>query len=156
MMRKRIINSYTPEGRREIHKNLSGIVDTDITHYLMRNPILYQTTQFNDNRISLYCAQLGKCAVTGAKLEIGDIHCHHKVPKRFGGTDQYQNLIIVSQDVHRLIHATNLNIIQKYLSSLKLDKKQYDKLNKLRRLAHVESCECLGKSYPDGKPDELK
>ena len=60
MMRKRIINSYTPEGRREIHKNLSGIVDTDITHYLMRNPVLYQTTQFNDNRISLYCAQLGK------------------------------------------------------------------------------------------------
>lgn len=156
MMRKRIINSYTPEGRMEIHKNLSGIVDTDIMHYLMRNPVLYQTTQFNDNRISLYCAQLGKCAVTGAKLEIGDIHCHHKVPKRFGGTDQYQNLIIVSQDVHRLIHATNPNVIQKYLASLKLDKRQFDKLNKLRRLAHVESCECLGKSYPDGKPDELK
>ena len=40
----------------EIHKNLSGIVDTDIMHYLMRNPVLYQTPQFTDNRISLYCA----------------------------------------------------------------------------------------------------
>ena len=143
MMKKRIINSYTPDGRTEIHKKLGAKVDMSILHYLMRNPIPYRTTQYNDNRISLFSAQMGKCAITGEKLEIGNIHCHHKIPKHLGGTDKYQNLVIVSQDVHRLIHATNPTVIRKYLDRLNLDRKRLEKLNKLRSLAHVESCECF-------------
>ena len=143
MLKKRSINNYTPEGREEIHKKLGQNVDMKILHYLMRNPIPYRTAQYNDNRISLFSAQKGKCAITGEKLEIGDIHCHHKVPKYLGGTDKYQNLVIVSQDVHRLIHATNPTVIRKYLEKLNLDRKQLNKLNKLRSLAHVESCECF-------------
>jgi group II intron reverse transcriptase/maturase len=140
MAKKRVINSYTPEGRAEIHKNLGANIDMAILHYLMRNPIPYKTAAFNDNRISLYCAQMGKCAVTGEKLEIGNIHCHHKLPKRSGGTDDYKNLAIVGEDVHRLIHATNPEIIRKYMDKLKLDAKQLKTLNKFRSLANVESC----------------
>jgi group II intron reverse transcriptase/maturase len=140
-MAKRIaINSYTPEGRAEIHKALSESIDTGIMHYLMRNPVQYKTAAYNDNRISLYCAQFGKCAVTGAKLAIGDIHCHHKRPKHLGGTDEYKNLVIVSEDVHRLIHSTNPETIRKYLDKLQLDAKQLKTLNNLRNLADVESC----------------
>ena len=136
---KRSICSYTPEGRAEIHKNLDK-VDMTILHYLMRNPVLYKTIEYNDNRLSLYSAQLGKCAVSGRRLEIGDIHCHHKIPKRLGGTDKYQNLILVCKDVHRLIHATNPEIIAKKLEMLNLDQKQMNTLNKLRSLVHVENC----------------
>lgn len=140
-MAKRVtINSYTPEGRAEIHKLLGGSIDTGIMHYLMRNPIQYKTAAYNDNRISLYCSQFGKCAVTGVKLEIGDIHCHHKLPKHLGGTDEYKNLVIVSEDVHRLIHSTNPDVIRKYIEKLQLDVKQLKTLNKLRNLAKVESC----------------
>ena len=106
----------------------------------MRNPIPYRTAAYNDNRISLYCAQYGKCAVTGRKLEIKEIHCHHKLPKYLGGTDKYKNLVIISEDVHRLIHATSPETIRKYLEKLKLDPKQLKKLEKLRSLAKVESC----------------
>ena len=140
MMKRRVINSYTTEGRGAIHKKLGRNIDTNIMHYLMRNPIPYRSAAYNDNRISLYCAQFGKCAITGEKLEIGNIHCHHKLPKHLGGSDEYKNLVIVSESVHRLIHATNPEIIRKYLQKLNLDAKQLRKLNKLRSLANVESC----------------
>ena len=140
MMKRRVINSYTTEGREAIHKKLGRNIDTNIMHYLMRNPIPYRSAAYNDNRISLYCAQFGKCAITGEKLEIGNIHCHHKLPKHLGGSDEYKNLVIVSESVHRLIHATNPEIIRKYLQKLNLDAKQLRKLNKLRSLANVESC----------------
>ena len=139
-MRKRVVNSYTPEGRKEIHKALGLGIDTQIMHYLMRNPVSNRSAQYNDNRISLYCAQFGKCAVTGEKLEIGSMHCHHKLPKYLGGTDEYKNLVFVSESVHRLIHATNPETIRNYLEKLKLTPKQLKKLDKLRSLAHVESC----------------
>lgn len=140
MMKKRIINSYTPEGRSAIHKALGKSINTDIMHYLMRNPVSYRSAAYNDNRISLYCAQFGRCAVTGKMLSIGDIHCHHKLPKYLGGTDKYENLIIVCEDVHRLIHTTNPETIRKYMDRLNLDAKQLKKLNKFRSLANVESC----------------
>lgn len=134
----RKVNSYTPEGRAEIHKNLDRI-DMTVLHYLMRNPVLYRTIEYNDNRLSLYSAQMGKCAVSGKVLSIGDIHCHHKVPRYLGGKDNYQNLVLVCEDVHHLIHATNPDIIRKYMEILGLDQKQKEKLNKLRSLVHVES-----------------
>lgn len=140
MLKRCITNSYTPEGREAVHKMLGKSIDTGIMHYLMRNPIPYRTAAYNDNRISLYCAQYGKCAVTGRKLEIKEIHCHHKLPKYLGGTDEYKNLVIISEDVHRLIHATSPETIRKYLEKLKLDPKQFKKLEKLRSLAKVESC----------------
>ena len=140
MMKRCITNSYTPEGREAVHKMLGKSIDTGIMHYLMRNPIPYRTAAYNDNRISLYCAQYGKCAVTGRKLERNEIHCHHKLPKYLGGTDEYKNLAIVSEDVHRLIHATNPETIRKYLEKLNLDTKQLKKLEKFRSLAKVESC----------------
>lgn len=140
MLKRCITNSYTPEGREAVHKMLGKSIDTGIMHYLMRNPIPFRTAAYNDNRISLYCAQYGKCAVTGRKLEIKEIHCHHKLPKYLGGTDEYKNLVIISEDVHRLIHATSPETIRKYLEKLKLDPKQLKKLEKLRSLAKVESC----------------
>jgi group II intron reverse transcriptase/maturase len=139
LQKNRKANSYTPEGRAIVHKNLEK-VDMRILHYLMQNPVRHRTIAYNDNRLSLYAAQQGKCAVSGIKLEVGDIHCHHKTPKHLGGSDRYSNLILVSEAVHNLIHATNPHTIEKYTNILKLDKKQLVKLENLRSLVHVESC----------------
>ena len=97
-----------------------------------------ESIEFMDNKISVYAAQYGKCAVLGVVLDIEDIHCHHKLPKSLGGKDNYQNLIIVHQDIHRLIHATKQETISKYLSALKLDKRQISKVNKLRKMVGNE------------------
>lgn len=84
-----------------------------------------------------YAAQYGKCAVTGILMDSHDIHCHHKVPVRNGGSDEYANLILVSKAVHILIHASSESTIEKYLKSLNLDDKQIGKLNKLRTMAEM-------------------
>lgn len=139
MAKKRVINLYTKAGRVEIHKNLEK-VDMKILHYLMRNPIAYKSIEYNDNRLSLYSTQMGKCAITGKVMEIGDIHCHHKVPICHGGTDKYQNLVLVCEKAHKLIHATNPETINKLLAELNLNSKQLKTLEKLRNLILVESC----------------
>lgn len=59
------------------------------------------------------------------------MHCHHKIPKSKGGTDEYQNLVLVTATIHKLIHATNTEKIQKYLKNCKPD---IEKLNVLRKL----------------------
>jgi len=129
--KKRSVQKYTPEGREEIHKNLG--FDTGMLRALLRQEIHERSAEYADNRLSLFCAQYGKCAVTGQVIEtLGDIHCHHKLPKDKGGKDNYQNLIIVREDVHILIHSTTEPTINKYLSSLNLNKKQLAKVNKLR------------------------
>lgn len=56
-----------------------------------------------------------------------------------GGGSDYYNLIYVTTDIHKLIHATTEDTIQKYLLKLKLTSEQMLKLNKLRKL--VGNCE---------------
>jgi len=139
--KKKAVNKYTIEGRKEIHKALER-VDISMVHALMRNPVIGETAEYNDNRISLYVAQCGKCAITAELLEIEDIHCHHKKMKKHGGSDEYSNLIIVSERIHRLIHATDSDTITEIMSKFKWDKKQKDKLNKLRKLVGNEVIDC--------------
>lgn len=136
--KKKTINKYTPEGRAEIHKNLES-VDMGILHFLMRNPIANTTIEYNDNRISLYVAQKGMCAITKEPLILEQIHCHHKTPKSLGGGDEYANLIIVHERVHRLIHATNSETIFAIMQALQLKPAQLKKLNKLRKQAGNEA-----------------
>lgn len=136
--KKKTINKYTPEGRAEIHKNLES-VDMGILHFLMRNPIASATIEYNDNRISLYVAQKGVCAITKEPLTLEQIHCHHKTPVSLGGGDEYANLIIVHERVHRLIHATNSETISAIMQTLQLKPAQLKKLNKLRKQAGNEA-----------------
>ena len=56
-------------------------------------------------------------------------------PKRdIGGNDSYNNLCFVIADVHKLIHATRSETIEKYLKKLNLSKEALRKLNKLRTM----------------------
>lgn len=133
--KKKKANPYTTEGRKEGHNNLR--IDTSLMVEMMRSKSRSQSVEFSDNRISLFSAQWGKCAVTGREFQcLEDIHCHHKLPKSLGGTDQYDNLVLVLPQVHRLIHATEIITIEKYMSMLELDQAQIAKLNKYREKAN--------------------
>lgn len=132
----RKINSYTKEGRMEIHKNLS--VDMKTLYKLMQTRDAYRSIEYMDNRISLYSAQNRKCGVVSKVLEFDEIHCHHKKPKFAGGTDEYKNLIILHKGVHLLVHAVKESTIEKYIDKIKPDKKQLEKINKLRKLVNNE------------------
>ena len=131
--KKRKANLYTAEGRKEIHDNLR--INTSLMVQMMKSSGK-NSTEYSDNRISLYSAQWGKCGITGIEFQcLEDIHCHHKLTKQYGGTDRYDNLVLLLPQVHRLIHAADEITIRKYLELLKLDKTQILKLNKYRELA---------------------
>ena len=134
--KKAKICKYTPEGREEIHKTLKFDESVmTVIHLLAKSYPIGRSIEYMDNRVSLYAAQYGKCAVTGEILWIDEIHCHHKKPVSQGGTDEYKNLIIVREDVHKLIHAIKQETITAYLSKLNLNQSQMKKLNKLRIMA---------------------
>lgn len=102
----------------------------------MKNTNPNQSIEFNDNRLSLFSAQMGKCSVTQRIFRsTGEIHCHHKHPKEKGGGDEYANLTLVLETVHKLIHAKNKETINKYLKIINLTLYELEKVNKLREMA---------------------
>ena len=136
MYKKRIICKYTPEGRAEIHKNLK--FDPYVMwcmHRLAEQYFPNQSIEYLDNRISKYAAQFGKCAVTGKQLLLEEIQCHHIKPRKLGGKDDYRNLVIVSSDIHNLIHATSADVIEYYRNKIKLNTEMLRKINKYRKAA---------------------
>ena len=136
--KKRKTNLYTVEGRAEIHDALA-IHNKWIMQYMAENPVIGQSVEYNDNRISLFSAQYGKCAVTSKEfLTPDEVHCHHKKPRGSGGTDKYTNLVLVMKDVHILVHATKPETINAYLLMLNLSDEQKAKLNNLRVMTGCE------------------
>jgi RNA-directed DNA polymerase len=91
-----------------------------------------RTIEYNDNRISKFIAQYGKCAISGVELGISDWHCHHKNPYYLSKDDTFSNLVILHEAVHRLVHLKDNEKIKTLMNVLKLTKKQKEKLNELR------------------------
>jgi len=125
------VNKFTPEGRKLIHKPIDNVSDFEFI-YLTKNPVINRSIEYNDNRISLFSAQCGMGGVLGERLKVNDFHCHHIIPIKDNGNDKYQNLVIISPDIHRLIHVTKSEIIHQILAKLELSKKQIAKVNKFR------------------------
>ena len=125
------ICNYTTVGRNKIHQNLRAINKQTLA-YVMKQYIPSRSIEYNDNRISRFIAQYGKCAITGIELGLNDWHCHHKTPFHLTKDDSYGNLMILHQSVHRLIHIRNQEKIQVLLNVLKLNEKQLKKVNELR------------------------
>lgn len=110
---------------------------------MLENPVnnsSKNTIEYNDNRISLFIAQKGNCTITGEELELEDMHCHHKRLYKETQDDSYSNLILVTKEIHRIIHANKLETLEKYKDIInKLTIKQLKKLNELRNLVNNES-----------------
>ena len=126
--------NYTELGRRIIHDKLVSV--SKLIEYLLSQKEYDKSVEYNDNRISLMSGQNGTCGVTKEPLRIRDMECHHIKPKELGGTDEYKNLKWVSCNVHKLIHATTPETIDKYLRLLNLDAKALKKVNSLRKKAN--------------------
>ncbi len=136
MYKKKAVNKYTKSGRELIHNNLS--MSTEVLQMLVKNPVRDKSIEYNDNRVSLYVAQKGKCAITGEVLNPYNMHCHHKTPIELGGSDEYNNLMLVIDDIHIIIHASRTETIAKHLKNLQLDKKKREKIDSLRLKCKLE------------------
>lgn len=128
------ICNYTETGRAKIH-SLQKAIDPLVLQQLMQSPIKGKSAELNDNRISLYVAQRGKCVITGEVLELGNMDVHHIIPVHMQGDDRYANLVLLTSDTHILVHATQDETIQKYLLKLQNCSINFQRLNKLRKHA---------------------
>ncbi|ETE91071.1 TPA: group II intron reverse transcriptase/maturase [Bacillus thuringiensis] len=132
-----VVCNYTEKGRNKVHSNLRAI-PKDVLNQVMNTYSKSRSIEYNDNRISKYVAQYGKCYITGEEIGVDRVHCHHIIPINQGGNDKYNNLVIVDWFIHKLIHMTNHTKIKRYLRSFNLNEKQMDKLNVLRTKAGNE------------------
>jgi RNA-directed DNA polymerase len=130
---------YTVEGRESIHKNLNALVEINIRK-LMQSKFTDQSIEYQDNRISRYSMRNGKCEILDIFLEAYEVECHHKKPKSQGGTDKYDNLRILHVDMHKLIHATKKETIERYLAKWKIEdsSKILEKINEYRLICENE------------------
>ena len=131
------LTPFTVEGINKIHQKLRPDIFIEINK-LMNSYIPNRTTEYMDNRISRYSMSNGKCEITGLFLFAEDVHCHHYKPVSLEGTDEYRNLRILHKDVHKLIHATKDEIINRLIKILKLTDEQIKKVNQYRKLCNLE------------------
>ena len=75
------------------------------------------TTELYENKISRLISQKALCYITKTPLIYGEIATHHILPVHLGGTDKYENIIIIQERVHELIH--NSESLQEALEKLK-------------------------------------
>ena len=128
---------YSVRGREGFHDNLR--INTALMLALMRSDV-DGTIELADNRLSIFSAQEGKCAVTGEPFDgPEEIYCHHIVPKTSGGTDAYQNLILIKTAVIPLLQGAENELLKQYVKELGLKKKGIGKVNQLRHKLGMES-----------------
>ncbi|EJQ92968.1 hypothetical protein II1_05318 [Bacillus cereus MC118] len=96
----------------------------------------HRTVEYNDNRISKFVAQYGKYAITKQELGLIGWHCHHKVPLEFDGKDDYENLVIVLEDIHVAIHHDDSERAKSILAKYEIGKEKEKLFDKLRILAN--------------------
>jgi len=125
------INKYTSDGRELIHKQVEKISEHEFL-YLVKHPVEDRSIEYNDNRISLFSAQCGKCRILGTRLNINYFHCHHIKPIQGNGNDKYKNLVILHPDIDQLIHATKSDNVHQLLEKLNLSNEQIEKVNQFR------------------------
>lgn len=128
---------YTEKGRDKLkQRNLGNAVRREIEKLLCAT-IPNRTMEYMDNRISRYSMRMGKCEILKEFLYASEVHCHHYIPIRLGGADDYDNLRIIHYKVHKLIHATTKQTISKYLRELDLGTEQLAKINQYRKACNL-------------------
>lgn len=129
------ICNYTIQGRVK-HKELKSNVTCEMTKMVLSHT--RSSIEYLDNKTSKYSMQNGKCSILGTFLTAEETHCHHITPKHLGGTDKFDNLVIVNTLVHRLIHAKKQETIERYMKLLQLNGKQLKKLNMFRQRCNLD------------------
>ena len=130
---------YDKDDRQRIHRELIHVTAIEIEH-LRRGNFSSKSTLYENNRISKYVAQKGKCHITGERLMPINCVCHHILPTKMGGTDEYDNLVIIKKDYHTLIHTKfPMKDPAKVKLVYSLDEKVLKKLNKLRKVVGFQA-----------------
>ncbi len=126
---------YVAIDRVMIHNNQNA-VSIESLQYLIENQDSTQSTEYNDNLLSLYVGQQGKCFISGNILDVETMICKHKKPKSLGGSDAYSNLVLLEPNIFQLINSNTFDI---NMLASHGDTDTIEKINNLRKLAKLST-----------------
>jgi len=84
-------------------------------------------------RISKYSSVKGVSYLSGEHVPVWDYHCHHLVPQANGGTNDFDNLCVLSEAEHQILHSGTPELLYEMYPN---KKRKIDSLIKLLRTKH--------------------
>lgn len=128
---------FSEKGRSGFHKSISKDILMELSKM---NTSKFHTygMDYLDNKLSRYSMKKGLCEISGIFLTANEVHCHHYLPKSLGGNDNIDNLRIIHKDLHSLVHAKDINLINSIIAEFKLNFDQIAKINRYRKNCKLE------------------
>lgn len=87
-------------------KHKPGVSLADV-EYLVNTSKYIKNSRLAMFRVSKYSSVKGVSYLSGEYVSVEDYHCHHIVPKNKGGTNDFDNLCVLSETEHILLHSVN-------------------------------------------------
>ena len=94
-------------GKRK-HKPYVSLEDIS---YLVNTSKYIKNSRLALFRVSKYSSVKGKSYITGDYVPVEDYHCHHIVPRYKNGTNDFDNLCVLSRNEHELLHNSTLEVL---------------------------------------------
>ena len=79
--------------------------------YLVNTSKYIRNSRLAMFRISKYSSVKGKSYISGDYVPVSDYHCHHIKPRSIGGTNDFDNLCVLSETEHRILHSHNPELL---------------------------------------------
>lgn len=93
-------------------KHRPGVSMADIT-YLVNTSKYIRNSRLAMFRISKYSSMKGKSYISGEYVPVDEYHCHHIKPRKAGGTNDFDNLCVLSETEHEILHGAHPELLLK-------------------------------------------
>jgi len=80
-------------------------VSLDDIEYLVNSSMFIKNSRFAMFRISKYSSVKGISYLSGEFVPVWDYHCHRLIPHDNGGTNDFDNLCVLSEIEHQILHS---------------------------------------------------
>ena len=74
--------------------------------YLVNTSKYIKNSRLAMFRISKYSSTKGISYLSGEFVPVDQYHCHHITPRHKGGTNDFDNLCVLSELEHRILHSS--------------------------------------------------
>lgn len=91
-------------------KQKLGVSIEDIK-YLANTSRFIKNSRLAMFRVSKYSSVKGVSFLSGERVDVKDYHCHHIKPIYKGGTNDFDNLCVLSEAEHTILHSLNHEIL---------------------------------------------